>query len=108
MVAKGTHTLLEYVIVECLNQVGLVSGSITGFRIYKEISSILEIDNEVFLSRSLGPPQKVVDLILLGNVVSLRVGILLISACGPMRKWNEIPRRHYQGQLHHILSWQQP
>lgn len=86
MVAKGTHTLFEYVIVECLDQVGLVPGSITGFGIYKEISSILEIYNEVLLSRSLGPPQKVVDLVLLGNVVSLGIGILLMSACGPMRK----------------------
>jgi hypothetical protein len=69
--------LLENVVVESLDQVRLVPGSITGLGVDKEISSILEIDHEVFFSSSLGPPHQIVDLVLLGDVVSLRVRVLL-------------------------------
>jgi hypothetical protein len=72
--------LFENVVVESLDQVRLVPGSIAGLGVDKEISGILEIDNEVFFSSSLGPPEQVVDLILLGDVVSLRVRVLLESA----------------------------
>jgi hypothetical protein len=65
--------LLENIVVESVDQVRLVPGSITGLGVDKEISGILEIDHEVFFSSSLGPPKQVVDLVLLGNVVSLRV-----------------------------------
>jgi hypothetical protein len=48
--------LLENVVVESLDQVRLVPSSIAGLGVDEEISSILEIYNEVFLSSSLGPP----------------------------------------------------
>lgn len=53
---KNTHTLLKNVVIESLDQVRLVPGSITGLGVDQEISSILEIDHQVFLSSSLGPP----------------------------------------------------
>jgi hypothetical protein len=55
-------------------------GSVTSFRVDQEVTSILEVDNEVVLSSSLGPPQKVIDLVLFRDVVRLRVGVLCLMS----------------------------
>jgi hypothetical protein len=65
--------LLENVVVERVDQVRLVPRSITGLGIDKKISSILEIDNEMLFTSSLGPPKQIVDLVLHGHIVIEKV-----------------------------------
>jgi hypothetical protein len=71
--------LLENVVVKGFDEISLVRGSVSGIWVDKEVSGILEVNDEVFLSSGLGPPQQVVDLILFSDVVCLRVRVLYMS-----------------------------
>jgi hypothetical protein len=71
--------LLENVVVKGFDEISLVPGSVSGIWVDKEVSGILEVNDEVFLSSGLRPPQQVVDLILFSDVVCLRVRVLYMS-----------------------------
>lgn len=76
MVTPKTYALLEDVVIECVHQVLLVFGRFAGLGVNKEVPGILQIDDQMLLTSCLGPPHKIVDLILLSNVVCLGIRVL--------------------------------
>lgn len=76
MVTAKTYTLLEDVVIECVHQVLLVLGRFAGLGVNKEVSGILQIDDQMLLTSCLGPPHEIVDLILLSYVVGLGIRVL--------------------------------
>lgn len=53
MGGTSAHALLQNVVVESLDQSGLVLRSLTGFGIDKEVTGVLKVDRQVLLSSGL-------------------------------------------------------
>lgn len=70
-----TNALLKDVVVKRFDQVVLIPSGVSSLGVNQQISCVLQINDEMLLSSSPGPPQEVIYLILLGDIVGLWIRV---------------------------------
>jgi hypothetical protein len=94
--------LLENVVVESFHQIFLIFSGLAGLGVDKKVASVLQVDDKMLFTSSLGPPQEIVDLVLLGDVVCLRVGVL--SRSEAVIPWSSFTHLVYVVRVHAITT----